>query len=550
MPTLTGLTGKRTQRQRLSGVSSATRQWGDADAFDFDRDTRVDRYVFNRAMLDNKAYRLSMDGGFRELVLKQTFGIDCATETNLVGVYNPVRVIVDCYQNCLRGSFGQDIKVDEQVDGRDVNPALVEPVSASMPSPIRQLWKWSNLDTDKHTLQEWAANLGSVGLRVVARNNTEPDQRRISIQLDYPGAITDFNEDDRGNITEVELKYPIAVGELGQTPQIVQVREILTKDRFVKEIEGANVLESDQQRNELGVCPYVLLRHRDDGHEFGRWAYAGSEDIIHWINWIATNQGESIVEHAWPEWFAAAGGKAPEEFQFGRTRVKYVQMNPDTPPPLFEPKVADLNYAGALAYTVELIGRLAERNPEIIIASISALAGQSGETIAQLRIPTESAILRARTQYESALIRALQIGLSEGVRMGVWDLGAGSGDVDAADATYRQGLEEFAFAQRAALPPSVFDRINQASANAAEEMSGYNKAKAAQGIGFPQLELYKIAGKSDAEAAALLGAKKKEQADAAKLAAATAPKVAPANLDPRVKQGMLRIAARAGRNGK
>jgi hypothetical protein len=484
MPTLTGLFGSRTMRQRFGPISAAVRQWGDSDAFDFDRGTRLDKYLFNRAMLENKAYWLEARGGWRETILKDTFAITCTEETKLVGVYNPVRAIVDVYQNVFRGSFGQDIKIDDKVDDLDVNPLLVKPQDGRRPSPLRQIWKSSLLDTEKHTLQEWAANLGSVGLRIVARNNIDPAQQKVFIQVDHPATIAEIGEEG-GNVVWVELKYNDVLVEPGSSMhQVVEVREVLTKTRFVKEVGGKNVLEPDEQRNELGVCPYVLLRH--GGSRFGRWAYAGSEDIIHWINWIATNKGESIVEHAWPEWFAAAGGNAPEEFQFGRSRIKYVKMDPDTPPPMFEPKVANLDYAGSLAYLVELITRLMERNPELIIAGIKVLAGQSGETIAKLQTATEQLILRARSQYENAVIRANQIALSEGIRMGMWDIGTGSGNTESADRAYKEGFEEFAFAERAALPPTAFDQVQQANADTARQSAKLSLAKQAQGVGVDQ----------------------------------------------------------------
>lgn len=483
-------------RQRLTAGNIDTRLQSDQAA-------RQHQYSFNHAMLKNRVYRAEAYGGFRAQVFKEAFNMDCTPDLRMVGAYNPTREIVDAYQNCLRGTFGQELKVAEKVEGRDVNALLVNEAE----SPIGKIWKWSNLDTAKHLTQEWAANLGTVGLRVVATNDADVANRRVSIQIDHPGVIFDFNPDDRGNVTEVELQYTDLAGEFGNREE-AKVREVITKTRFVKEVDGKNVLETDQQRNELGVCPYVILRHREEGEAFGRWAYDGSEDIIHWINLLMVNQGESVLEHAWPQWFAAAGGPRPEEFPIGRRKVAYVRMEPDTPAPIFQPLVAPLDQTGTREYWLALIEKLHGRQPEIVLSDTKVLAGQSGETIAKLQIAAEAAIMRARAQYEHALIRAIQIGLSEGVRMELWNLGTGMGSAEAADQAYQQGKEDFAFAERSALPMTPFDKITNAQAEVAGQKEKFNLGKAAMGAGADEQAALEASGKSPEDAAAIVKRKR------------------------------------------
>ena len=80
-------------------------------------------------------------------------------------------------------------------------------------------------------------------------------------------------------------------GPLGERRFDVDVEELLTKTEFTQTVGGEKTINTE---NGLGVCPYVILRHRDDGHEFGTWAYKGSEDIIHNINWLISNQGRAV----------------------------------------------------------------------------------------------------------------------------------------------------------------------------------------------------------------------------------------------------------------
>lgn len=488
---------------QLSRALANARAFNDAEPFDWEWDVRSDRYAFNTAMLLNLAYEGQAAGGFRETILQETFGITDTDGTLLRGMVNPVRAIVDAYQNVFRGTFGKEIKVAEEVDGQPVNPELLRP-----DGPVRNLWRWSNLDTAKGVMQEWAANLGTVGIRVRAQSNDDPAKRRVFLQFDHPGKIVDFDEDERGNVVEIRLEYQAIAGELGSKRRDVKVVEVLGKDRFYKEVNGQNVLEPDQRVNALGVCPYVLLRHRDTGGEFGRWAYEGSESIVHGINWIASNQSESIVEHVWPTWFATAGGPRPDTFKYGRQEVAYVSTKPDSPPPSMEPLVAPLNQADARMMWVELVNHLQARQPEMVLTNIPALSGQSGETIAQLKSGAAERIEQAKANYEHALTRALQIGLSEGVRMGLWDLGTGKGTAEAAERAYGEGREDFAFNDRPALPQSVFDKQQQVKLNDAEAVSKFNLAKAAQPF-VDDLEALRLAGYSDAEANAI--AKRKNQ---------------------------------------
>lgn len=478
--------------------------------FDKNQSARSYRFALNDGMLDNTAYRLGSRGGYRENILEDTFDLTCTDETPIVGCYNPVRTIVDAYQNVFRGVYGQDIRVDEKVDERDVNQKLSDVTE----SPIRKLWKWSNLDTEKTTIQEWAANHGTVGLCIRSQESAGnfPD-KRVYIRADHPGNIVGFSEDERGNVTEVELKYTIPLWSPGDDKvEERDVREVFTKTRHLIEQKGLPDIEVE---NDLGVCPYVILRHAT-GHTWGRWAYDGSEDIIHFINWILTNQGHSVYEHSWPEWFAATTGKPPANFPLGRKTVKHIQMDSGAngsrvPSPIFEPLVADVDQAGSLAYVVELMTRLQERQPEIAVGNVKALAGQSGETIAKLLIPAEAAIMRARANYEHALIRAMQIAISEGIRLSLWDVGSGTGTVEAADKAYRTGLEDFAFAERPALPQSAYDQITQAKAAEAPQASKYALAKQAQGLGVDQETVLDIAGFSQEEIRKIL--RRKSTAD-------------------------------------
>src|ERR1051325_7670156 len=319
---------------------------GDSEPFDLEASERGDRYKLNEALYDNSIYDTRSAGGYRETILKEVFGIEADETIRLLGYVNPTKQIVQCYQNCLRGSFGKEIKVADKVDDEAVNPALL---TTGRSNPIRKIWNWSNLDTNKQTVQIWAANLGCVGIRIVAANDPDPAKRRVSLQFDHPRTIWDFDQNDRDDVVEVELRWKALTGELGEKRDEVEVREVFSKTRLLREIDGTIVFD---EPNELGVCPYVILRHAEVQQEFGRWAYAGAEQKIHTLNWILSNFGDSIYVHLWPTWFGANAGDKPQSLAVGRKQMVWTKLVPDSPDPVFQPMVAEVDFGGGLAVCV------------------------------------------------------------------------------------------------------------------------------------------------------------------------------------------------------
>jgi hypothetical protein len=119
--------------------------------------------------------------------------------------------------------------------------------------------------------------------------------------------------------------------------------------------------------------------------------------------------------------------------------------------------------------------------------------------LAQVLKPVEAAVLRARRTYESSVISALQIALSSGVLLGLWDLGTGKGTADAADRAYDdgQGVEAFRFADRPAIAPTPQQQLVTAQASVADKQAKATLAKTA--VVVSDRERLRLAGYSDAD---------------------------------------------------
>lgn len=467
------------------------------------------RQEYRRAdqFYDNTLYSSEYDCNLRREIFRDVVGREINDRAELLPHFNPVANIVDAYQHSMRGTFGREIKVENEG----------EPLNATVEDAIKSIWKDSRLDDRKEAYQHYAANYGCAGLRVQAVRN---DAGEVSIRVipTTPSEIIDIEETDTGSLTSVLLEYQVLSGPLGEDREFVTYRELLTKETFsrwkVRDEKGTK----ETLPNELGVCPFVLCRHRDKGRkpsqngEFGLSAYHGSDDLIHLINIRMSQCGLSIDKALWAKWFAAAGSAEPEEFPLEGTKVVYLQMAPDDPPPVFKAMVEPIDFANALKQIDLLMKTLIQRQPEMVLDNLEALSGQSGETITKLLVPVESRITTARQKYESPLIDAIRIGLSFGVLMGKWDLGTGINSRESADRAYRSGIEDFNFNSRPALPQTPADIKAQAESKFAESKAGLDAARAGSGI-VPNEEQLRVAGYSEDDAkklAAEVAAQQKE----------------------------------------
>jgi hypothetical protein len=421
------------------------------------------------------------------------------------GYYNPVPQIVGFYANTLYGHWGTEL--------RPVDPDRKEDIPTALADPLARLWRWSRLDSRKDELTALAANQGTVGIRVVTDAGMDGVTPRIYLDFDDPRFITRVIQDGRGNVLAAILHYTeVFYDERGNRADR-QIQEVISKWGFSKQVGtyndnrifagGEELLTPKQQENPLGVCPYVLLRHsRRNGQVFGTHAYSGTERAIWGIDLGLSQLDESVIDHLWPTWFMTGAGPKPEPKKTGKYRLIYVKTERDVPPPSAEAMVPTINIADTIAQIQQNDAFVRERNPAMILSSLKLLSGISGETLQQVLKPAESECQRARAEYETALIAALQIGLSLGVVKGMWDLGTGTGSQQAADAAYDdgQGPEAFVFADRPAIPPTVSQQVAQAAADEAKKQAKLKTAQMASVAGFDQQSVLEHAGKTPAEA--------------------------------------------------
>jgi hypothetical protein len=451
---------------------------------------RQAQYRLNDLFYSNAIYRRRSAGGYLETICERDVCVPCIAGTRIIPAVG-VKEIVDLYQNVWPGVWGVGMRVAEKFDDTDVRPELVD--------AIQKVWRDSGLDTNKAVGIQMTANHGLSGLRIRALAGSD----RVQIEFVPACDIDDFEEDDQGNVTAVLLKYrrpmPEYLGE--ESPRVIDVIERLDRDAFSLKYDEQEQLKGDALKNPFGFCPFVVLRHRKSSvSRWGEWAYCGSEATIHTINWRFSRQDKAVDQNQFPKWFATAGGDKPTNFDMGETTVAYVKSHPDTPPPSLAPLVATLQHEAILKFTLTLRDMLRSRQPEITLNDIQLLSGVSGESLAQVLKPTAKAVEDARPNYDHALIRALQMAVSIGGMMGFTGFESFAKTAEASRAEYLAGALNFTFADRPALPLSVYDKINQVNADTARRTKDIADANALVKLADPQAALELVYPADEAKA--------------------------------------------------
>lgn len=435
------------------------------------------------ATYENRRYDSQSDQGFREVINEELR--DLSSE-NLAGVFAIFGRVADAFSGIFNGPFGAPGGIDIEQNVSD--PVRSLPVDDKLRDPIKKIWDWSNFDIKGPLSCLTAAVTGNCGLRVVA----DPEAvRPVLIRVEDPDWIKAVNFDADGNVTDVLLEYETTEGPISDPRQgddlrftTVKWTEYLGKNTFWLKRDGK--LAAPPQPNPLGVCPYVLMKHGDTGLDFGESAFAGSTQIADAINALICHLILQIKNTVYAQWvYAGPGDRPTENIPFGPSKLICIQTDGPGGSNELKSMVTNLNFEQALQPLMVMVRELKNKHPEIRVNEFEALANQSGETIAQLRLPGEQKIKRVAIQYEHYLKRAIQIALSYGVLNGQWDLGAGKGsesaaNLEAADASFRDGLEDFRFKQRPMLPRTQSElaviRKNNADAAVSETTAALNLA--------------------------------------------------------------------------
>lgn len=438
-------------------------------------DERRQIFKLNEAYYNNNIYDRLIDGGGLDYI--NDF-LGEAKANDIKGIFNPYKRVVEVYaENVFAGTFGQDITISPtKDDGTAIHPSLAPAMA--------QIAKWSNFNQELKHYVRIGAMQGTVGIRIVSKvganfPNDDVSQRRVYLEFEHPSTIEDAIRDKRGNVKSLITEYIINQGELslstfGAGSRKVKVRELMTKQFIERKTSSTNGIlsilpfkfgakELPRINNQLGVVPYVIVQHSKKSGIFGAWAVQGTERKIDMVNALSAHLDRQIVRHVKCVWTVATAGSPPTEFKFAGNNVVWFELDENTSAPAIVPMVANLSISETLDKMRLMLTEIADSQPELKATDGEYLSGQSGETIAQLRLPAEVKIKSSRTSYEDGLIRASKIAMSWGILLGVFDFGTGTGTREAADVAYNNGLLDYKFDERDALPTTRQEQIQIAT---------------------------------------------------------------------------------------
>lgn len=434
-------------------------------------DERRQLFKINESYYNNNVYDRLNDGGALDLI-NEFLGELRSNE--IKGIYNSVKRVVDVHAHSVfAGAYGQEIKIAETTsDNRLVHPAVFPAMT--------KIANWSNFDQELERYVRYGALFGTVGIRIIAKvgkgfPDDDPKERRVYLEFEHPSTIINAIRDKRGNVKSIITEYVVNTGDLkldnrGESVKQRTVRELMTQKVVERVTEnrtgGFSVIpfnvggeEHKKLTNQLGVTPYVIVHHEPKSGLFGSWCFQGVERKLDVTNALSAHLDKQIVRHVKAAWVVAASGEPPENIKLSGQDIIWFRLDEGVSAPTIQPMVANLSLSDVQAKITNNLDEIADSLPELKATDGKYLSGQSGETVAQLRLPAEVRVLAARKRYEDGLIRASKIAMSWGILLGIFDFETGTGTREAADQAYGEGRLDHRYEVRDALPLTVLEKL-------------------------------------------------------------------------------------------
>ncbi|HXI16614.1 MAG TPA: hypothetical protein VNM48_09590, partial [Chloroflexota bacterium] len=175
--------------------------------------------------------------------------------------------------------------------------------------PIKQLWLWSNWESEKDLAAQWLSLYGDLFIRVAQPE----DRRQVYFELIQPQYVTDFTE-ERGFVKSIRLDIPITdtSGGLDRTLTHTEVWNKADQSYRRWRHEGGQdaaydtlgTPEEEVSFAELGIdfVPFVHARFKSVGDQWGMGAFTHLLDKVDELNLKATRHSEIMFNHLGVTW--------------------------------------------------------------------------------------------------------------------------------------------------------------------------------------------------------------------------------------------------------
>lgn len=344
----------------------------------------------------------------------------------------------------------------------------IESPNANMIEAIKKLWAWSNWASERQVSVRTAAITGDTYLKAAQPID---GSMRVYLQRIEPENVTDKDVDERGYITYARIDVPLTVRE-GEEQKAYVHTEVWDRERVrvwnhQRSIDTAiDQLGDPIQSTELkawGIdfVPIVHIRHIDIGGEYGLGAYESVLDKIDEANRQASRLSQMLFRHNSVTWALESNMMDASNRPMPAPRVgglagsgnsESVEVGGEVMLRLpgmakVVPLVPNLNYDSALAVLESQMFEIKADLPELSFYELHKIGELSGKAIRMLMLPARIRALEVRGNHEAGLIRAQQMALTIGQKLGAWER---IGIDDFGD--FAKGDFEHSFADRPVIP--------------------------------------------------------------------------------------------------
>lgn len=366
---------------------------------------RLQRYAIMEAYYHNTMFS---DLNAWLTTLKVRYGL----YKHIRSIYNPVGRLVDLDVSKI---YGGSINM-QTLDGGAIPVAGAD---EKLVKALIQIMQWSNWQTAKSLYTRYGAMLGDTAIKIV----DDRQRRKTRMEVLHPGKLQEVTLDAVGNVKAATIQYedsyiqPETGREVTYTyTELIDKSEFVTlrdgeEYPFYEDAEGNPI---SRWRNEYGFVPLVLVKHLDMGQDWGGNAFYKALTKINEVNDLASNLHDQIRKAVNPIWFASgfAAGKKVERDPDAKKDDLLVLYGPADSK--LEALVANLDIGGALAAVDKALMEVERSVPELAIEQASDLGTVSGVAVRNMFTGAVGLIEEFRGNYDSGLIRALQMAVAIG----------------------------------------------------------------------------------------------------------------------------------------
>ncbi len=364
-------------------------------------------------------------------------------------------------------------------------------------APLQRVWNWSNWGVKKQLAARWFTLFGDWFCKVATSRDSAGKITRVFLQNIKPELVTDFETDERGNITFIRIDIPTS-GPSGRASYHTEVWSNQGYQLFLHGLNPGTPVKQlgspliSKRLGEYGIdfVPFVHASFLDMGEKRGVGVFSLALDKIDEANRMATRLHQIIFRYNRPTVAIMANGtdvsgRPMASPKLSNERSANAQEHDDDVKSFpgssrMEYLVANLNYQAHLDVINAQMRELEEDLPELSYYRQKELgSGISGRAVRLLLSQAVDRTIEARGNLETALVKADQMALTIGSVAGVFsEIGA-----------YEYGDFAHTFAEREVIP---FSAQEQAETLSLERAAGVPLLTAARRRGWSGSEIRQL----------------------------------------------------------